>query len=69
MEETKTTHSLSGIVKTEEQDLCILMQQTWKTEKFSKHPTAPPSKFVLTKLSKDIPEPVDNEHSGRGKRL
>ena len=55
------THRLARIVKPEEQDLCVLVQQACRELRSEnlRSEVAPNSR---TKLGEDVPKPVDNEH-------
>ena len=54
-------HRLSSIIKTQKQNFSILVQQPWNSNLSVWH--APyKSMSTDTKLSKNIPKPVNNEH-------
>jgi hypothetical protein len=58
-----TTHCLASVIKTQEENLGILVKQTCQFEKIpSVAAVSTHTARVHTKLRKDIPEPVDNEH-------
>ena len=55
-------HRLSGIIQPEEENLGVLVQQSYSVRVSVRIPSV----FALkpTQLREDVPKPVDNEHGG-----